>query len=213
MSPSNSSAPKINENSTILELLHALKSQDIQIRRTTIRSLGQLGPEATKALPALRETLKDSDFSIRLEAAIAIGFIGTKKDTPHLLPLLDDKVEAVRFQTISALAFLKDAQAIPELLARYDNETHYVQDQILRALGHLGGEAAYSLLKRELQADNPIIRTGAVVGFSFLQDPRSCPLLEQVAKEDPDEIVAHEARLALYQIQASCSRNYSIEHK
>ena len=181
--------------------LKQLSDKDPEIRRLAIQHLGQLGPIAAPALPNLRSALSDSDFRIRLEAAIAIGFIGNQSETPYLLTLLDDNVEAVRFQTISAIAFLKDSKATPTLIRQYELETIRVQDQILRALGHLGGPEAYSLLVRELGAENPIVRTGAVVGLSFLGDSRATPLLKKVAETDSDEIVAHEARIALLHLQ------------
>lgn len=200
MSPSNP-ADKIRAQ------VEALSSGDVNTRRQAIRLLGQMGPEAETALPLLRSTLLDPDFVIRLEAAIAIGFIGTTDETEYLLPLLDDDVEAVRFQTISALAFLKDSRATPELLKRYENETVHVKDQILRALGHLGGQKAYELLERELHADHPTIRTGAVVGFSLLGDSRVRQLLKEVIETDSDEIVVHEARVALLQIEDTSSQD------
>ena len=197
-----SSSPKSKSKDRIDELTQLLQSPQEQIRRQAIKSLGQMGPDAASTLPLLHEALKDPNFVIRLEAAIAVGFIGTKDETDILLPLLDDEIEAVRFQAISAIAFLGDSRATPELTKRYDAETPHVQDQILRALGHLKGKKAYELLKRELKAENPTVRTGAVVGLSFFGDERACPLLQELADKDPNEIVAHEARIALLQLKS-----------
>ncbi|MFX1509552.1 MAG: HEAT repeat domain-containing protein [Promethearchaeota archaeon] len=206
MAPHHSSeSSSSNRTHQINSQIQDVTNEDEEIRRQAIRSLGQLGSEACTALPALRKALTNTDFITRLEAAIAIGFIGTKEETEYLLPLLDDEEEAVRFQTISALAFLKDSRATPELLHRYDNETIHVQDQILRALGHLGGADAYDLLERELKAQHSTVRTGAVVGLSFLGDQRAFPLLKEVAETDSDEIVAHEARIALLHLQRNTS--------
>lgn len=205
--------PPQNPSELVTKLIHALSSQDVTTRRDAIRSLGQQGPDAADALPELREALKDPDFVIRFEAAVAIGFIGTKNDTEYLLPLLDDEVEAVRFQTISAIAYLQDAQATPELICRYDQETIHIQDQILRALGHLGGKEAFTLLEREIKAENPSVRTGAVVGFSFLGDSKACTLLQEIASSDSDELVAHEARIALFHLEAACVKDAKKNEK
>lgn len=202
MAPHHSSeSSSSNRTHQINSQIQDVTNEDEEIRRQAIRSLGQLGPEASVALPTLREALTHADFITRLEAAIAIGFVGSKDDTEYLLPLLDDEVEAVRFQTISALAFLKDARATPLLFELYSNETVHVKDQILRALGHLGGADAYALLEQELKAEHPTIRTGAVVGLSFLGDNRICQRLAEIAETDSDEIVAHEAKIALLQLQ------------
>jgi hypothetical protein len=197
-----SSPPKSNSKDKISELTQLLHSPQDQIRRQAIKSLGQMGPAAASTLPILHEALQDPNFVIRLEAAIAVGFIGTKDETDFLLPLLHDEIEAVRFQVISAIAFLSDSRATPELIKRYETETPHVQDQILRALGHLRGKKAYELLERELKAENSTVRIGAVVGLSFFGDARACPLLQEMADNDPDEIVAHEARIALLQLKS-----------
>jgi HEAT repeat protein len=204
MSPPNPTDVPTPTNSTqVHTYIKTITSEDDQLRRNAIRKLGQLGPEAAAALPHLRPALSHPDFVTRLEAAIAIGFIGTKEDGASLIPLLDDDEEAVRFQTLSAIAYLKATHATPTLLARYEHETVYVKDQILRALGHLGGPDAYSLLERELQADNPTIRIGAIVGLSILGEQFAYPHLKKVAETDSDELVAHEAKIALIQLQES----------
>ncbi len=190
-----------------------MSSEDEEIRRNAIRRLGQLGPQAAPALPQLRIALFDPDFITRLEAAVAIGFIGTNEDSKFLLPLLDDEIEAVRFQAISALAYLRDSRVTPDLLCRYKKETIQVQDQILRALGHLGGSEVYNLLEQELDAKNPIIRTGAIVGLSFLGDSRACAPLKKVAETDSDEVVVHEAKIALLQLAESCSQDAKNDEK
>ncbi|MFW9935245.1 MAG: HEAT repeat domain-containing protein [Candidatus Thorarchaeota archaeon] len=200
-SPTDVSTPA--KKAQVHTYIKTITSEDDQLRRNAIRKLGQLGPEAAAALPHLRSALGHPDFVTRLEAAIAIGFIGTKEDGASLIPLLDDEVEAVRFQTLSAIAYLKATHATPRLLAHYEHETVYVKDQILRALGHLGGPDAYSLLERELQADNPTIRIGAIVGLSILGEQRAYPQLKKVAETDSDELVAHEAKIALIQLQES----------
>jgi HEAT repeat protein len=195
--PNSSQPSKHNpESLTIKQLIEDLSSFDFHTRRQSIRLLGQIGPKAKRALPLVREALTDSHYVIRLEAAIAIGFIGTTKEVPHLLPLLDDDVSAVRFQTISALAFLRDPKITPELVARYEQEEPQIQDQILRAIGQLGGKEAFPLLQKELYAENPKIRIGAVVGLEFLGDARAEVLLRKAAN-DSHELVAHEARIAL----------------
>lgn len=179
------------------KLLAALNSEKQEERRIAIRRLGQLGPKAREAIPKLRDALKDSNHIIRLEAAIAIGFIGTHEEVPRLLPLLDDQVPVVRFQTISSLAFLRDPRATPALIERFDRETSANRDQILRAIGQLGGPDAFPLLKRGITDKDPNVRLGAVVGFGFLRDPRAKPLLQHIADHDEDELISHEARIAL----------------
>lgn len=201
--PDSRSASKSNQERQ--KLLAALISENQEERRNAIRRIGQQGPNARKALPQIREALKDPNHIIRLEAAIAIGFIGTHKEVPRLLPLLDDQVPAVRFQTISSLAFLRDPRATPVLIDRFESEIPANRDQILRAIGQLGGPEAFPLLKRGITDKDPTVRLGAAVGFGFLLDPRARPLLQHAADHDEDELVSHEARIALKLIPQNSS--------
>ncbi|MFX1561792.1 MAG: HEAT repeat domain-containing protein [Promethearchaeota archaeon] len=179
------------------KIIASLSSENQEDRRSAIRLLGQQGPEASEALPELREALKDPNHIIRLEAAIAIGFIGTQEEVPRLIPLLNDHVSAVRFQTISSLAFLRDSQVTSILIDRFEGETPENRDQILRAIGQLGGPRVFDTLKRGLTDRDPMVRLGAAVGFGFLLDPRAKPLLQHVVEHDEDELVSHEARISL----------------
>jgi HEAT repeat protein len=182
------------------ELLVKLDSADCEERVEAIRRLGQQGPEAAEALAKLRQTLKDPEPAIRAATAVAVGFVGSRKDGLLLLPLLDDPAEAVRFQTISALAFLGDPSVAAQLKNRYDDEAPTIRDQILRAIGQLGGPHAYPLLVRGIADPDVRIRRAAAVGFSFLKDIRARTLLQRAAETDPDELVAHEARIALHEL-------------
>jgi HEAT repeat protein len=182
------------------ELLVKLDSADREERVEAIRRLGQQGPEAAEALAKLRQILKDPEPAIRAAAAVAVGFVGSRKDALLLLPLLDDPAEAVRFQTISALAFLGGPSAAAQLKTRYDDEAPTIRDQILRAIGQLGGPHAYPLLARGIADPDARIRRAAAVGFSFLKDIRARTLLQRLAERDPDELVVNEARIALHEL-------------
>jgi len=196
-------APKPGEDSCSIErreLLAKLDSPEREERADAIRRLGQQGPDAAEALAKLRQTLKDPEPAIRAAAAAAVGFVGSREDAPFLVPLLDDPAEAVRFQTVSALAFLGDPSSAAQLKTRYDGEAPTIRDQILRAVGQLGGPHAYPLLARGIADPDARIRRAAAVGFSFLKDIRARTLLQHAAETDPDELVVHEARIALHEL-------------
>lgn len=177
-----------------------LDSSSTEERTDAIRRLGQQGPDAAEALTKLRQSLRDPEPDIRAAAAVAVGFVGSPKDVPLLVPLLDDPADLVRFQTISALAFLRDPSVAALLKTRYDAEKPMIRDQILRAIGQLGGPHAYPLLARGLRDPDVRVRCAAAVGFSFLKDLRSRPLLQRAAETDPDDLVSHEARIALHEL-------------
>ena len=56
-------------------LIAALK-KDALVRQNAALALGQIGPDARDAVPALKEALGDSEWTVRRHAAIALGHIG-----------------------------------------------------------------------------------------------------------------------------------------
>jgi HEAT repeat protein len=56
-------------------LVAALK-KDSLVRQNAALALGQIGPDARAAVPALGEALGDSEWAVRRQAALALGHIG-----------------------------------------------------------------------------------------------------------------------------------------
>ena len=61
---------------TVQELIHRLKDSDWRVRYAAVCALGEIGPEAKEAVPALVAVLKDEDKDVRYAAAWALGQIG-----------------------------------------------------------------------------------------------------------------------------------------
>jgi HEAT repeat protein len=59
-------------------LIEALKDQRVYVRRLIVESLGQIGPQAKDAVPALRTALQDEESDIRRLAAKALEKIERK---------------------------------------------------------------------------------------------------------------------------------------
>ena len=78
-------------------------------RRAAAHALGQIGPEAKAAVPALMELLKDTDSELRWLAALALGQIGpeAKAAVPALMELLKDEEEKVYREAAEALGKIK----------------------------------------------------------------------------------------------------------
>ena len=51
------------------------------VRRAAVEALGNIGPAAVAAVPALTEALKDSDSNVRSDAAWALSRIARKKSS------------------------------------------------------------------------------------------------------------------------------------
>jgi HEAT repeat protein len=78
--------------------------------------LGQLGPKASKAVPALISALKDADVHVRKLAALALGDIGSDAlaGVPALTEACHDQHEAVRHRALMALRELGVETTLPE---------------------------------------------------------------------------------------------------
>jgi HEAT repeat protein len=112
-------------------LTERLKQPAFQQLATTV--LGEIGPDAADAVPALVGQLNAKDADIRRETILALAGIGpgAKAATGDLVKLLDEK----DFQYRGAAAF---------------------------ALGKIGAADATAALKKSLEADDPMLRLASV---------------------------------------------------
>ncbi len=89
--------------STLTEALG--NGDDAWARKYAARALGNLGPKATAAVPALAKALSDKDAEVRREAAWSLGLIGpaAKKALPELQKALKDSDHVVPVAAEAAL--------------------------------------------------------------------------------------------------------------
>jgi len=131
-----------------LEILTAsLGSADTGSRRVAVSALGQLGPDAAGAVPALAKLAADEDKGVRQALAAALGGIGAGAEgvPPVLVKLLADKEVRVRRSAAEALGRLgppvKKAAgaALEKALA---DEDGWVRRETALALHKVGGAEA-----------------------------------------------------------------------
>jgi HEAT repeat protein len=118
-------------------LIDELKDEDFVVRKIAAWSLGDLGPEASPAVPALIEALKDSDRFVRRAAAWTLGRIGpaAAPAVPALTEALHDQDRAARFKVAEALGRIGDPAAVPALTKAFEEETDCdVRRFVLRSL-------------------------------------------------------------------------------
>ena len=108
------------------DLVQRLRSQDINVRRSTAIALGQIGKDA---LPALIAALKDQDVVVRDSAAGALVQIGpdAKEAAPALIAALKDQDAGVRSSAADGLGKIatalfdtKSTGSLVQLKAAYD---------------------------------------------------------------------------------------------
>jgi len=106
-------------NDMLVLIWNLLYHKSDDVRRSAATALGNIGPKAEKAVPALIQALKDKHEFVRYYAAIALGKIGrgAEKAVPALIEALKDKDKWVRFYAAVALRDLgpKAGKAVPAL--------------------------------------------------------------------------------------------------
>ncbi len=116
-----------------------LKSEKAAERAASARILGEIGPAAKDAAPALAEALKDVDRDVRQNAAQSLGYIGpgAKGAAPALITALQDKEWQVRKSAAFALGKIGSQEAEAPLKAARKDKVKAVQDAAKAALKDL----------------------------------------------------------------------------
>ena len=94
------------------------KDKDRAVREAAADALGEIGPAAKAAVPALVELLKDKERQVPFVAAVALGKIGpaAKGATPALMEMLKGKDKIARSAAAWALWNIGDPKAKEEAL-------------------------------------------------------------------------------------------------
>jgi HEAT repeat protein len=90
--------PKLDIRSALTALVEALQDDDSSVRAWSAQAIGDIGPDAAKAVPDLIKLLANSDEGSRNSACIALRFIGpaAKQALPALRQALSDPSKDVR---------------------------------------------------------------------------------------------------------------------
>jgi HEAT repeat protein len=117
----------------------SLKSEKAEERAASARILGEIGPAAKDAAPALAEALKDADRNVRQNAAQALGYIGpgAKVAAPALITALHDKDWQVRRPAAFALGKVGSLEAEVSLKTARKDQVEAVRDAAKAALNDL----------------------------------------------------------------------------
>src|SRR6185436_18344229 len=95
--------------------------------------------DASEAVPALIEALKDTDAGVREQVAWALGAIGDRRAVDGLVGALSDSAPGVRKQAAWALGELGDSRAVSGLTKCLKDADAGVRKQAAWALGAIGG--------------------------------------------------------------------------
>jgi len=144
-----------------------LKDDSPAIRTKAARTLGEWGPAARSAVPALGKLLEDAAAEVRAAALFALGRIGKDAGSTadDVAKVLDDRDAAVRTNAARALEMLGAGGRKPRsaLLGALKDEDPRVRANAARSLGVLaaGDRAAVSGLALLLRDDAWEVRVNA----------------------------------------------------
>jgi HEAT repeat protein len=200
-----------------------LKRPERDLRRAAVTALGMI--EGQKAAARIIDAIDDNDWSVRNEAVNVLARIGGRRESHKLRRLLSDHNRTVRVSTILALGEIGSATSIQPLLSclidqrlqaqvttalvqigrkGLDELHHALQNPLPRArvvaasvLGEIGSIESGPFLIDAISDPVASVRAAAASSLGMLRDLSARPVLNRLAREDEDLIVAQQARQAL----------------
>ncbi|MHC5079359.1 MAG: HEAT repeat domain-containing protein [Planctomycetota bacterium] len=129
----------------VMDLNAGMTHEKSAVRQAITEILGEIGPRADAAVPALTKALTDTNATVRTSAAESLGKIGpaARPAIPDLLKAAKDTDPAVRANAITALVLLgaRGEDALPVLRERLGDEDQTVQDCAAYAIAGMGTDA------------------------------------------------------------------------
>jgi len=183
-------------HAAVPDLIEATSDARPDVRWRAVWALGQIGPDAAPAVPALRTALADAD--VRWRAAEALGEIGptAAAAVPDLVPLLEDPSSNVRWRVATALGAIGVRRAAPPLAAAACDLAENVRLAAVSSLVDLRADRSLvePVLLAALRDPDTRVRRQAVRGVGRLDwvSPAAWRGLE-AARLDPDESVREKA--------------------
>jgi HEAT repeat protein len=127
---------------------------DEPVAINAIDAIGNMGPAAAPAEPALRTALRSRNPWVRRYAAEALGLLGRQASpaVPDLARALSDEQPYVRFNAATALARIGPvaAEATPSLVDALDDPERYTRGWAAQALRRIGTPEALAALADHL---------------------------------------------------------------
>jgi len=120
-----------------------------------------------KDINGLIRLLRSRDIDIQVQAAQALGSLGTEA-TDRLISALSTKNKTVKLGIIGALAGIKSSRSIQTLIAALGDENSEVRWQAAIALGDIGDSATTGSLCSALKDPDKYVRYGAAVSLTTI---------------------------------------------
>lgn len=137
------SLSEAERHKVVTALIQKLRGSDIDQKERAAETLGEMGPAAAEAVPALRQALKDDLPYVRVRSVQALARIGAPA-VPAFIDALQNSDGDVRATAAGALAQIGEpaSPAIPALLKALDDRDSTVRSRAATALEHIGAASA-----------------------------------------------------------------------
>jgi HEAT repeat protein len=183
----------------VLPLTLALKDENIEVRKSTITSLGQIGNK--EAIEAIINSLNNpsEDNTVRFFAAITLGQFPTEYVIETLTKTVKDKDSIVRQGATTALSNFNQDGILQILIQTLKDEDVFVRRNAVIGLGKSNNSLAVvpliNVIKDKNEADE--VKQNAILSLGKLKDVRAItPLIE--ALKDSNNKISQAARDAMY---------------
>jgi HEAT repeat protein len=197
---------KINAEKSLYGLINALKHADPEVRLKAAEMLGQLKDEV--ASNALIEGLHDDCWSVRRNAAWALGEIGATRAIPYLVSSFSKTWEGIDAYCAEALVKIGRPAVMPllQVIEGPDLNTRYWS---IEALGEIGDTRAVEPLITLLTDKDVIVRYSAAKALGAIGDSRAFNSLAQLL-HDPSAMVKQQAKKSISRVLPSETPQKSV---
>jgi len=167
----------------LIKILSDIESSCIA-RWETVRILGIINSE--KFTEPLIEALRDEEWMVRNEAAVALSRINSDKAAELLIVLLKDKNSYVREEAAWILGEIKSEKAVEPLISVLDDKECGWMTAL--ALGKIQSEKAVEPLINLLKNENIKVRRAALWSLGKIQSEKAAKSLIKALKDEDSEI-------------------------
>ncbi|MCP4396895.1 MAG: NACHT domain-containing protein [bacterium] len=178
-------------------MLKALNDPNVNVRRTAVNILGELGECDPEIVPALLHCMQDADNTVRRDAIGALGELQSVQAIPLLIEMLKAPEWELRWAAAGALGRIGPSEAVEQLLPLLQDSDGYVCRAAAEALGHSGDGRTIPHLLHALNSKNPYVQQAAGKALGEVGKSMTVPYILQAIKEGEQDVIRKDLEDAL----------------
>ena len=155
--------------------------------------------------------LTDQNYTVRADAALALGNLQDPRALGPLIEALNDSNSGVRVDATRALFVLKDARTVDPLILVLSDEDSEVRAGAASALGWIKDRKAIDPLIRALDDDDAVVRSTAAASLGVINETKAVEPLIRALDDDADSSVRANAAIGLGQLKSHDAVNPLIQ--